>query len=118
MSRRCNGSRSPVRRKLSLWLSSKRSRSFGQGVVRGVEASVGEEPSMATGMLSCRVWTSERVGECLEEGSSTAEGGIGINGEDDVPKRSPGSTSVKPQSGMCCSPWATKSSESGERPSR
>ena len=60
MSRRCNGSRSQVWRKLSLWLSSKRSRSFGQGVVRGVEASVGEQPSMATGMLSCRVWTSCR----------------------------------------------------------
>ena len=71
MSRRCKGSRSQMRRKLSRWLSSKRSRSFGQGVVGGVEASVGEVASMATGMLSRRSWTSEvgGVGEYSVEGS-------------------------------------------------
>ena len=69
MSRRCKESRSQVRRKLFRWLLSKRSRSFGQGVVRGVEASVGEEASMATGMLSCRASTSEGVGGCSVEWS-------------------------------------------------
>ena len=69
MSRRCKESRSQVRRKLFRWLLSKRSRSFGQGVVRGVEASVGEEASTATRMLSCRSWMSEGVGGCSVEGS-------------------------------------------------
>ena len=70
MSRTWRGSWSQKRRKLVRWSSLRRSMNLGQGAA-GVGGELVEgSPSLATGMLSCRAWTSV----VWVVGRSTAEG--------------------------------------------
>ena len=88
MSRRWRGNWSHRQRKLVRCWPLRRFSSLGQGALGVGEELVGGSPSSATGMLSCRAWTSvmSGVGKDSLERSRRADSGICVSGEEEFPR--------------------------------
>ena len=87
MSRTWRGSWSQKRRKLVRWSSLRRSMNLGQGAA-GVGGELVEgSPSLATGMLSCRAWTSVVSGRQEYRGWIVGRGGRNLDEGRRIPKK-------------------------------